>query len=218
MESIHELSTAAKGFEFPYEFIFVEDGSTDSTKAQLKKIEHMMPHSRFIYHEGNKGRGAAIKSGFSAAKGGIIGYIDIDLEIGAPFIIKMLEALPGHDVAVGKRSYFYKLSFHSIFRNVISHAYNRLSRFCLKHSFADTETGFKFFYREKVASIIPNIRNDHWFWDTEFMMECMKHKLNVIEVPVEFIRNENKISTVRPWRDAFIYVKELIRYKKRQKN
>ncbi|MGZ3883097.1 MAG: glycosyltransferase [Bacteroidia bacterium] len=217
VESIHELNSVAKGFDFPYEFIFVEDGSSDSTCGELKKLQSArMPHSKFVYHGRNMGRGAAIKSGFAVAEGGIVGYIDIDLEISARFIGKMVEALPSHDVAVGKRSYFYKLSFQSIFRNILSRSYNRLSRLCLKHPFTDTETGFKFFFKDKVDSIIPNIENNQWFWDTEFMMEAYRNKLNVIEVPVEFIRNEKKNSTVRPWHDTFIYIRELIRYKKRR--
>ena len=118
LESIRELSKVAKAFDFTYEFIFVEDFSPDKTAIQLKRLESTLPHSKFIYHSHNKGRGAAIKSGFNAAEGEIIGYIDVDLEVSPLYISDMVEALQTHDVAVGKRNYFYQFSFKTACRSI----------------------------------------------------------------------------------------------------
>ena len=70
--------------------------------------------AKFIYHPSNKGRGAAIKSGFNEAEGEIIGYIDVDLEVSPLYISDMVEALQTHDVAVGKRNYFYQFRLKRI--------------------------------------------------------------------------------------------------------
>lgn len=215
LQSIDELLQAAKSFSFSYELIFVEDYSPDTTAQVLKKLESSMPASKFIYHQANKGRGAAIKSGFEAASGDIIGYIDIDLEVSPRYIAQMVEALKTYDVVIGKRSYYYQITLQSLFRNSLSHAYRKLSRFYLKHPFTDTEVGYKFFRRSKVLPFFHEIENNHWFWDTEFMTLVHRHHLKVLEVPVEFIRNNKKPSTVKPVKDSIAYLSELRHYKKR---
>lgn len=216
-ESVHELVKAARGFGFTYEFIFVEDGSPDNTKAGLLKLESWLPNSKFVYHNRNRGRGAALKTGYKAASGDIIGYIDIDLEISPLYIIDMVDALEKTDIAIGKREYFYKFHFKSIFRNILSKGYRAISKFLLKHPYTDTETGFKFFKRKAVEPFFDKIENDHWFWDSEFMILAHQHGLSVTEIPVRFVRNEIKPSTVKPVRDTITYMKELLNYRKKLK-
>ncbi|MBS1637225.1 MAG: glycosyltransferase family 2 protein [Bacteroidetes bacterium] len=215
LHSIDELLKVARGFDFPYELIFVEDYSPDMTAVILKKLESTLTNARFIYHSGNKGRGAAIKSGFEAARGDIIGYMDVDLEVSPLYIADMVDALQTYDVVVGKRSYYYQLSLQSVLRNSLSHFYRRLSRYYLKHPFTDTEAGYKFFRKKAVLPFFDHIENNHWFWDTEFMTMVHRHKLKVLELPVEFVRNNKKQSTVKPVKDSIVYISELKRYRKK---
>ena len=81
----------------------------------------------------------------AAAEGEIIGYIDIDLEVSPLYISDMVDALKTNDVAVGKRDYFYQLSFRSLLRNFLSKGYHLLSKQLLKYPYTDTEVGYKFF-------------------------------------------------------------------------
>jgi glycosyltransferase involved in cell wall biosynthesis len=217
LESVHELLKVAKGFEFSFELIFVEDGSPDKTAIELRKLEPTIPNAKFIYHDRNRGRGAALKTGFKAATGQIVGYIDIDLEISPLYIVDMIEALKTCDVAIGKRTYFYQFTFQAVYRNILSKGYRGVSKFFLNHPYSDTETGFKFFKKTAVEPFFDEIENDHWFWDTEFMTLAHINRLSVVEIPVHFVRNEKKISTVQPMRDSLIYVKELFKYRKKLK-
>ena len=214
-ESIAELNRVSKSFDFEHEFIFVDDFSPDKTVAILKEFEGQGSRSKFVYHTRNTGRGGAIKSGYAVAEGDLIGYLDIDLEISPLYISEMVAKLETYDVVIGNRSYFSQISFNSLLRNVLSRMYKRISRGVLKHPYADTEVGFKFFRRDKVVSFFLEVQNDHWFWDTEFMMLAFKNKLKVCELRVEFIRNKRKTSTVNLYSDTRKYVKELYRYKRR---
>lgn len=214
-QSIADLLQISKSFDFTFELIFVEDGSPDNTKEILKKFESTLSNSRFIFHEKNRGRGAAIKSGYELAQGNIVGFIDIDLEISPKYIAEMIRALDNHDVAVAKRDYFYKMNFQSILRNILSKGYRKLCKLVLHHPYSDTESGFKFFKKTSVAAFFSHIENDHWFWDTEFMMQSHLHQLKVAEIPVEFIRSSKKTSTVKPLKDSIIYFLELLRYKRK---
>ena len=64
LNSIRLLTEHSLGFKFQYEFIFVDDKSTDATPELLKKLELSFGNAQFIYQDVNKGRGAAVKSGF----------------------------------------------------------------------------------------------------------------------------------------------------------
>ena len=81
--------------------------------------------------------------------------------------------------------------------------------------YQDTETGYKFFRRERILPLLDEAQSNGWFWDTELMALCHKHGLNVCEVPALFIRRWDKASTVKPLRDSVAYFRELLRFRKR---
>jgi glycosyltransferase involved in cell wall biosynthesis len=217
VNSIRVLTERSLAFKFEYEFIFVDDKSTDKTREILKKLELSFGNSQFIYHDVNKGRGGAVKSGFKAAKGELIGFIDIDLEVSPRYIIEFVEALENNDVVIGNRKYYSKTVVMAVVRNFLSNSYRSLNKRILKHSFQDTEVGYKFFRKEAVEAFFKEETNDHWFWDTEFMMYCFRNKLRVAEIDVEFLRDNTKKSTVNVISDSFHYFKELMKYKRKLK-
>ncbi len=102
-------------------------------------------------------------------------------------------------------------------RNFLSSSYRSLNKKILKHAYNDTEVGYKFFRREAVESFFKEGSNDHWFWDTEFMMYCFRKKLKVAEIDVEFLRDSTKKSTVNVISDTIHYIKELMKYKRKLK-
>ena len=63
----------------PLELILVDDGSTDGTRELLEKMESD-PELTIIMHEQNRGKGAALRTGFNAATGDVIAIQDADLE------------------------------------------------------------------------------------------------------------------------------------------
>jgi dolichyl-phosphate beta-glucosyltransferase len=217
IKSVSILIEESKSFEFPHEFIFVEDKSKDNTAAILRKLEPGFEKARFIFHETNKGRGAAVKTGFKAALGEIVGFIDIDLEVSPRYINDFIHALKENDVSIANRRYFSDTYLKAMIRNSFSNYYRFINKNILKHPFTDTEAGFKFFKREKVKDFFAQPSNDHWFWDTEFMMYCFNKGLKVAEIPVEFLRDASKRSTVNVITDSFHYLNQLMRYKKQNK-
>jgi glycosyltransferase involved in cell wall biosynthesis len=215
--SLKILDEHSKDFKFKFEFVFVEDKSTDNTREVLKKLEPHLKDHQFIYHDKNMGRGAAVKSGFKAAKGDLIGFIDIDLEVSPRYINSFIESLAQNDAAIANRRYYSKTFWRALIRNFLSNYYRMLNKRILKHSYKDTEAGYKFFRRESVERFFKKETNDHWFWDTEFMMFCFRYDLKVAEIEVEFLRDDRKASTVNVFTDSLHYIKELIKYKRKYK-
>ncbi len=216
-KSIQLLVEESKNFNFPFEFIFVEDKSTDNTKELLNKLEPSIKNAQFVYHTSNKGRGAAVKSGFAVAKGDLIGFIDIDLEVGPRYIAQFVEALNENEVAIGNRKYYSDSVTRALIRDTVSNYYSALNRKILKHNYKDTEVGYKFFRREPLADFFKLNTDDHWFWDTEFMMYCFNNKLKVLEIDVDFLRDHSKKSTVKVVKDSFYYLRELLKHRKQLK-
>ncbi len=215
--SIRLLQKESKKFKFDFEFIFVEDKSTDNTRKLLKNLELELKNAQFIYHDTNKGRGAAVKTGFAASKGDNVGFIDIDMEISPRYIPQFIDALDVFDVAIANRKYYSDSVVRALIRDTLSKYYKNLNKKILKHSFSDTEAGYKFFRKSTLEEFFKTKTNDHWFWDTEFVMHCFNSKLNVIEIDVEFLRDNTKKSTVNVIADSIHYLNQLRKYKKQQK-
>jgi glycosyltransferase involved in cell wall biosynthesis len=97
------LDTGDK-FDFPYEIIFVDDGSTDNTWEILKKLKASTPRLKCIKFRRNHGQTAGMSAGFSHARGEIIISMDGDLQNDPkdiPSFLKKIEE--GYDIVCGWR-------------------------------------------------------------------------------------------------------------------
>lgn len=201
--------------DFSWEIIFVDDMSVDKTPLMIKNLIKKYPRKQLsvYYHEKNLGRGASVSHGIEKARGKIVGYIDIDLEIPPdymPLFIREVEKKA--DVVCGFRIYDFTL--RSLPRWIASKGYNIIRDKVLGTSIRDTEAGYKFFNRKKILPVLAKCKSPGWFWDTEIMARSEKAGLKIKEIPVVFIRRFDKISTVRLIPDIFVYLKELWRFKK----
>lgn len=215
-QSFREIRDTLEQARFAFEILFVDDASRDRTREILAQIQagHPQLAIRTILHETNRGRGATVSDGFRAARGRIAGYIDVDLEVHSRYIPSLVRAIEnGADVATLRRIYAFQLG--SLDRYVMSRGYSILVRLLLGVGFADTETGYKFFDREKLLPLLDAIEDTGWFWDTEFMVRAARRGLTVVEIPGAYIRRGDKTSTVRGLRDSLRYFAQLLRFRKR---
>jgi len=193
-----------------WDLVFVDDGSQDDTRALIQDACQADPRCRYVFHDRNRGRGAAFKTGFAASAGRITGFLDIDLEVHARYIPGLVSEIDRHgaDVVTGRRHYLLRQT-GGLHRAAASWAYRRLSNVLLALDLEDSETGCKFFRRETAGPIVLGSENDGWFWDTEVMARARLAGLRIKEVPVQFLRRADKTSTVRFWRDSWHYLRAL---------
>jgi glycosyltransferase involved in cell wall biosynthesis len=214
--SFAEIVETLEQAPWPFEVLFVDDASRDRTREILQAIVTAHPglDLRLLLHEKNRGRGATVTDGFRAARGTIAGYIDVDLEVHCRYIPSLVRAIEkGADIATLRRIYAFQL--RSLDRYLMSRGYSFLVRRLLGVPYRDTETGYKFFRRERVLPLLDEIEDGGWFWDTEFMARAARRGLEVAEIPGAYVRREDKASTVRGVRDSARYFRRLLRFRQR---
>lgn len=218
-ESVAEIIEVLDHTRYSYELIFVDDCSKDRTRELIDRLIERYPDKRIsrIFHTENKGRGGTVSDGIRAAQGDVAGFIDIDLEVHARYIPSCVTAVRnGADIAVGRR--IYKLNLRSLDRYVLSGGYVRLVRRLLGVDLNDTETGYKFFKRERILPVLDEIDDQRWFWDTEVMVRSYYKDYRIAEIPCLFLRRFDKASTVSLLSDTVDYLRQLWRFRKTVKN
>jgi len=214
-ESFTALAGTLEDFQRSWEVIFVDDCSSDRTREIIRSLieEHPRLPLRSILHERNRGRGATVSDGFRAARGEVVGYLDIDLEVHSRYIPSLVRAVEaGAQVATVRR--IYALQLLSLDRYLMSRGYSWLVRRLLRTSLHDTETGYKFFRRDAVLALLDQIQDEGWFWDTEVMIRAERRGLRIEEIPGAYVRRYDKISTVHGLRDSVRYFLQLVRFRR----
>lgn len=88
---VTEIAAALQGRRF--EVVYVNDGSTDGTEAEIKRLQALHPWLRQLKHAASCGQSAAVRSGVRAARGEIIATIDGDGQNDPAFLPKLIDAL-----------------------------------------------------------------------------------------------------------------------------
>jgi len=207
--SVARIKGVLDASTYSYEVIFVDDASHDGTQTRI--TDYCRSHRAFrnILHSVNAGRGRTVTDGIRAARGTVVGYIDIDCEVDPIYIPKMISMILADraDVVIGKR--YYRTSPRAMVREILSRGYQWLSDEMIGTGGLDTETGYKFFSRKKILSVLPKAKNPGWFWDTEIMVFARGAGLRILEEPVLFLRRFDKHSSVNVIRDTGDYLVNL---------
>ena len=211
--SVKKIKDILNHTKINYEIVIVDDGSTDATYEIMQRLSKRYKNIRLLKHSVNIGRGKAVSNGFKIAKGEFVGFLDTDLELSPNYIPMFLDELKkGYDAAVYYRK--YKHNLQGILRAITSHSYNFLVRLILNVSLKDTETGFKFFRREKILPLLDEIKEEKWFWDTEIMVRSYLKNLKILEIPLIYVPNKEGGSTVKIFSDSLDFFKKLIKFRK----
>jgi glycosyltransferase involved in cell wall biosynthesis len=217
-DSVQQLRATLDGLGRSYELVFVEDRSTDGTARVVRDLVQGRPNERAVYHAQNVGRGGTVSEGFRLARGRIVGFLDIDLEVHCRFLPAVLAAIDaGADGATAYREYTVGWRPASIVRHVLSQGYRLLFRLLFAVPFRDPETGFKFFRRERILPVVERTQDRAWFWDSEIMVLAHQAGLRIVEVPCRFERRADKQSTVRIVRDVWRYLVAIRAFRARQR-
>ncbi|MDO9412424.1 MAG: glycosyltransferase family 2 protein [Pseudolabrys sp.] len=148
---VAEIAAALEG-QWPFEIIYVNDGSTDGTEAELQRLMALFPYLRRVRHVQSCGQSSAVRSGVTAARAPVIVTIDGDGQNDPAFIPAMLRTLeagaPGMGMVAGQR-----LGRKGKFKSFQSRIANAVRNAVLRDGTRDTGCGLKAFRRDVFLSL-----------------------------------------------------------------
>jgi glycosyltransferase involved in cell wall biosynthesis len=159
----------------PYEVIFVDDGSSDGSRAVLKRMRAEVPSIRIVALKENRGLSTALWVGMGEARGEIFVTLDSDLQNDPSDIPKLLECLDRYDMATGWR----QKRDDPWSKRIASKVGNRVRNWLSGETIHDSACTLRAFKKESVKNI-PVFNGMHRFMSTLVKMEGFR----IVEVPV----------------------------------
>ena len=193
------------------ELIIVDDGSKDGTRDILKSLDD--PEARVIFHERNQGKGAALRTGFSAATGEICIVQDADLEYDPQeFPIVIQPILDGKaDVVFGSRFQGGRPHRVVYFWHRVGNGFLTLmSNFFTDLNISDMETCYKAFRREVIQAI--NISENRFGFEPEVTAKISKMNLRIYEVGISYYGRTYDEGKKIGWKDGIRAIYCILKY------
>src|SRR5262249_14319063 len=177
-EAIAEADDALARLADEYEILVVDDGSRDGTAAAVREEAARRPRVRLLRHETNRGYGAALRTGFGAARFDRVAFTDADCQFHLADLAPLLRLAEEFPVAVG-----YRVGRQDPWpRRFVSWGYNTLARALLGTRVRDCDCALKVFQRESLLRLLP--RTNGFFVNTEMLTRARQLGLSVAEAPV----------------------------------
>jgi glycosyltransferase involved in cell wall biosynthesis len=212
VESIREIVKRVKKTGLAQEIILIDDGSKDGTRDLLAEMDGK-ENVRVFLHDKNQGKGAALRTGFDAARGDILLIQDADLEYDPRDYTVLLQPLEEGiaDVVYGSRFLGgprrVVMFWHMVANQMLTFMTNILYNTIL----SDMETGYKVF-RRKVIEGMP-LRSKRFDFEPEFTAKVLKRKYRIFEVPISFNPRDYSDGKKIKLKDAFEAVWTLLKYR-----
>lgn len=168
------------------EIIIVDDGSTDGTKEFLEKLRDKSHECIIIFHDINKGKGAAIKTALEKVTGDYVIIQDADLEYNPKDIIHLIECAEKNNALVvyGSRNRDIKNTY------LYSHFYwgSKLLTFFInvlyRQKITDPETCYKLVEKNMMRFI--DIHEKGFGVEMEITLKIIKLKIPILEVSISY--------------------------------
>ena len=193
------------------EIIVVDDGSTDGTTKWLK--ERAGDDVKVIFHQKNKGKGAALRTGFEQVTGDIVIIQDADLEYDPREYGRLIEPiLDGRaDVVYGSRFTGGPQRVLFFWHYVGNRFLTLLSDMLTNLNLSDMETCYKVFRADLLKEI--TIKSNRFGFEPEITARFARLKCRIYEVPISYSGRTYEDGKKITWRDGLVALFHIIRFK-----
>lgn len=177
-QAVGEAEAALGRLFEDYEVLVVDDGSVDETASVVAGLLPTAPHTRLLRHGVNRGYGAALRTGFEAARFPLVAFTDADCQFDLLDLGRLAALTTEYPIAVG-----YRHARQDPWRRrFLSRGFNLLTRTLCGTGVRDVDCALKVFRREVLAHILPDSRG--FFVNTEMLTRARLRGYAVTERPV----------------------------------
>ena len=212
-QTIHQIIAAVNSAPVSdKEIIVVDDYSTDGTREILR--EEIAPLvDKILYHEVNKGKGAALRTGFENASGDIVIVQDADLEYDPQEYPALMDPIVKDkaDVVFGSR--FVSGQPHRVvyFWHMIGNKFlTLLSNMFTNLNLTDMETCYKMFRKDVIKSI--RIEEDRFGFEPEITAKVARGGWRIYEIGISYYGRTYSEGKKIGWRDGFRAIMAIVKY------
>jgi glycosyltransferase involved in cell wall biosynthesis len=192
----------------PLELLVVNDGSTDGTRAVLERLLPQIPVLRVIDHPQNRGYGAALKTGFAAARHEVVVITDADGTYPEDRIADLLARIDdGAEMAIGSRTGAQVAV--PLIRRPAKAALRMLASYLSGVKIPDLNSGLRAFRRELVMTYRPILPQGFSF-TTTITLASLTNGHRVDYVTIDYAARSGR-SKIRPIRDTLGFTALIIR-------
>jgi glycosyltransferase involved in cell wall biosynthesis len=192
------------------EIIVVDDGSDDGTRDVLRQIGDSTV--RVIAHEHNRGKGAAVRTGFEVATGEFVLVQDADLEYDPEDWPRLLNPIIRGRARVVYGSRFTGERRNMLFLHWIGNRFLSLTTNVLYNTtLSDMETCYKLIDRQLLEEL--ELTADRFDIEPEITAKILKRGVRIYEVPISYAGREFEEGKKITWRDGFAALWTLVKYR-----
>jgi glycosyltransferase involved in cell wall biosynthesis len=187
-----------------YEIVVVSDGSKDQTLQKMQTVNG--DRIKHIHYHDNRGKGYAIRHGFSHSEGKLVGFIDSDFDIYPKSIIRAYETITSEnaDVVVGSKLHPESEVYYPLYRRFFSSCYRQLNRILFDLKIRDTQVGMKVYRREVLEKVVPLAQKNRFAFDIEMLALAEHYGYDkILECPIKLDFNLYKGSHIN-WKQIAI--------------
>ncbi len=215
-KTLSTIFEAVKAVPIRKQIILVDDCSRDGSWAVMQSLKgDSMNTVECLRHEKNRGKGAALRTGFAAAKGDAVIIQDADLEYDPNEYPQLLAPILAGKADVVYGSRFMGGAPHRVlyyWHSVGNHFLTTLSNWFTDLNLTDMETCYKVFRTEVIKNILPRLQQDRFGFEPEITARVAHADLRVYEVGISYSGRTYKEGKKIGMKDGFKAVWCILKY------
>lgn len=208
--TIEKLVDLVRAVPIEKEIIIVDDFSTDGTRDILNKMNK--DNVTVVFHEKNRGKGAAIRTGIQKVKGDVMVIQDADLEYDPQELLKIIEPIRNGsaDVVYGSR-FAGKMDKMTLAHRLGNQALTLAANILYGTKLTDMETCYKMVRTPIIKSL--HLRSDRFDFEPEITAKLLKSGKRIVEIPISYEGRDWTEGKKITWKDGITALWSLVKYR-----